>query len=142
MRRSRSAKEQTMDPRTRRRTRLILMLAVALLLAGALVYTSFSAASPTRTPAQLLAAARPATVYQLTGNVAAGSIRRHDGRLDFRVRDRNDSRSVPVGYVGTVPDAFEDNREIIISVRRRGRGFVGVPGSLITKCPSKFTVKR
>jgi hypothetical protein len=30
---------------------------------------------------------------------------------------------------------------VIVTVRRHGAGFVGEPGSLITKCPSKFTAR-
>ena len=47
-----------MDPARKRRIRLVVVaLTAAVLLAGALVYTSFSASSEARTPSQL--AARP-----------------------------------------------------------------------------------
>ena len=59
----------------------------------------------------------------------------------FRVRDRNGRASVPVSYVGTVPDPFRDGREVIVTVRKKGAMFVGERDSLITKCPSKFTDK-
>ena len=39
----------------------------------------------------------------------------------------------------TVPDPFRVGREIIVTVRRQGDGFVGEKDSLVTKCPSKFT---
>jgi cytochrome c-type biogenesis protein CcmE len=55
------------------------------------------------------------------------------------VRDRNGQASVPVRYAGTVPDPFREGREILVKVRRRGGVFVGERGSLVTKCPSKFT---
>lgn len=131
-----------MNPARKRTVRLVVALTAAVLLASALVYTSFTAASPTKTPSQLLAGARPGQSYQLTGVVVAGSIHRVGDALDFRVRDRpGDSASVPVSYVGAVPDAFRDGREIIVNVHRSGGGFAGERGSLITKCPSKFTVK-
>jgi cytochrome c-type biogenesis protein CcmE len=57
----------------------------------------------------------------------------------FRVQDRNGSASVPVRYVGTLPDPFREGREVIVDVRREGDVFVGEPDSLITKCPSKFS---
>ena len=59
----------------------------------------------------------------------------------FRVRDRNGRASVPVRYVGAVPDPFRNGREVIVTVRKRGSVFVGEKDSLVTKCPSKFTDK-
>ena len=44
-----------MDPGRKRRLRLIVALSAVVLLAAALVYTSFSASSETRTPSELLA---------------------------------------------------------------------------------------
>jgi cytochrome c-type biogenesis protein CcmE len=129
-----------MNPARKRIVRLVVALTAAVLLASALVYTSFTAASPTKTPSQLLAGAQPGVDYQLTGVVVAGSIRRSGNALDFSVRDRSGSAaSVPVSYTGAVPDAFRAGREIIVNVRKQGSGFVGDRGSLITKCPSKFT---
>ena len=45
-----------MDPARKRKIRLVVALTCALLLAGALVYTSFSASSEARQPSQLAAA--------------------------------------------------------------------------------------
>ena len=131
-----------MDPARKRTIRLVVALTAAVLLAGALVYTSFSAASPARSPSQLLASAAPGRSYQLTGKVAAGSVRHVGNALDFRVRDRTGPDSVPVRYTGSVPDPFREGREVIVTVRREGGVFVGQPDSLVTKCPSKFTAAR
>jgi cytochrome c-type biogenesis protein CcmE len=130
-----------MDPARKRRVRLVVALSAAVLLAGALVYTSVSASSEARSPGQLLASAVPGRSYQVTGKVVEGSIRHRGATTLFRVRDRNDARSIPVSYTGAVPDAFKDGREVIVQVRKRGAGFVGQRDSLITKCPSKFTAK-
>jgi cytochrome c-type biogenesis protein CcmE len=127
-----------MDPSRKRKVRFVVALGVAVLLAGALVYTSFSASSEARTPSQLLTAAAPGEVYKLTGKVEPG-YRRDGTTTHFRVRDRAGKGSVPVSYEGTLPDPFRAGREVIVSVRRQGDGFVGERGSLITKCPSKFT---
>ncbi len=116
-------------------------LSAAVLLAGALAYASFTASTPAKTPSELLHVGGDRS-YQLTGTVLAGSVRRRDGALDFRVRDRTGSSSVAVSYMGAVPDPFRGGREVIVTVRRRGAGFVGEPGSLITKCPSKFTARK
>lgn len=129
-----------MDPARRRRVRLVVALGVAVLLAGALVYASFTASSPAKSPSQLRHVSGGRT-YQLTGTVLDGSVRRHGATLGFRVRDRRGSASVPVSYAGAVPEPFREGREVIVTVRRDGAGWVGEPDSLITKCPSKFTAK-
>jgi cytochrome c-type biogenesis protein CcmE len=130
------------DPGRRRKVRLVAFLSAAVLLAGALMYTTFAGASPAETPSELLGGAQPGRSYQLTGLVARGSLRRQRGSLSFRVRDRSGSTSVPVHYSGAVPDPVREGREVIVTVRREGTVFVGERNSLITKCPSKFTAKR
>jgi cytochrome c-type biogenesis protein CcmE len=130
-----------MDPSRKRRIRLVVALTAAVILAGALAYTSFSASSAAVQPSKLLASTNVGRTYQLTGKVVDGSIR-HDGDATvFRVRDRNGRASVPVSYIGTVPDPFRDGREVIVTVRKKGSMYVGERDSLITKCPSKFTDK-
>jgi cytochrome c-type biogenesis protein CcmE len=127
-----------MDPNRKRTLRLLVALSAAVLLAGALIYTSFSAASDARDPSQLVASAVAGRSYQLTGKVVPG-YRREGEVLTFRVRDRNGSASVPVRYTGAVPDPFRAGREVIVTVRKRGAVFVGEKDSLVTKCPSKFS---
>ena len=130
-----------MDPARKRKTRLVVALTCALLLAVALVYTSFSAASEAREPSQL-AGAQPGKTYQLTGKVAQGSWKHEGTTHTFRVEDRKGGgASVPVRYVGQVPDPFREGREIVIDVRKQGATFVGQPDSLVTKCPSKFSAE-
>ena len=129
-----------MDPARKRTVRLVVALSAALLLAGALAWTSFSASSEARTPAQLATSAEAGKSYQLTGRVAKGSYERRGNVHTFRVRERAGSASVPVRYAGSVPDPFREGREIIVTVRKGSDGtFVGERDTLITKCPSKFT---
>lgn len=127
-----------MDPSRKRSVRLGVALSAAVLLAAALVYTSFSASSEARSPSQL-AAAQAGVSYQLTGKVVEGSVARTEQGVDFEVRDRDGKQAVPVRYAGVVPDPFREGREVIVTVRRQGEVFVGERDSLITKCPSKFT---
>ena len=127
-----------MQPARKRKIRLIVALSAAVLLATALVVTSFSASSEAVSPSQL-ATAQTGVAYQLTGKVEDGSVRTRSDGLAFRVQDRNGSSSVPVSYTGAVPDAFREGREVIVTVRKEGATFVGERDSLITKCPSKFT---
>lgn len=128
-----------MDPSRKRKIRLVVALSAALLLAGGLVYTSFTSSSEAVTPSKLLAGADSGRSYQLTGKVADGSVRRQGGTLHFRVRERTGTASVPVRYVGAVPDPFREGREVIVTVRKQGAVFAGERDSLITKCPSKFS---
>jgi cytochrome c-type biogenesis protein CcmE len=128
-----------MDPSRKRRIRLVVALSTAVVLAGALIYTSFTASSEAMTASSLVAAAQPGRAYQLTGKVVDGSIQHDGSAIAFRVRDRNGSASVPVRYAGAVPDPFRDGREVIVTVRKQGAVFVGEKDSLVTKCPSKFT---
>jgi cytochrome c-type biogenesis protein CcmE len=131
-----------MDPARKRRVRLIVALSAAVLLAVALVYTSFNASSEARTPSQLLASADAGRSYQLTGRVVNGSIQHEGTTYSFKVRDRNGSTAVPVRYTGSVSDTFRGGREVIVTVKRQGAVFVGQKDSLVTKCPSKFTEQK
>lgn len=113
-------------------------LGVAVMLAAALVYTSFGASTATKEPSQLLNAA-PGT-YDLTGQVVKGSVQRQEETLRFRVADRDGGESIPVAYSGVVPDPFRGGREIVLTVEKSANGaFIGERDTLITKCPSKFT---
>jgi cytochrome c-type biogenesis protein CcmE len=112
-------------------------LAAALLLASALVYVSFSASEDVVTASQLLKQAKPGRTYILGGTVASV---RHEGSgaLLFTVHDPKLAETVPVHYAGLVPDPFAVGRGILVTVQDQGAQFVGQPGSLTTKCPSKF----
>jgi cytochrome c-type biogenesis protein CcmE len=126
------------DPTRKRRLRLIVALGAAVALAGALVYTSFTASTEASKPSQI----QPGRSYELTGKVVNGSIERGEEDLRFRIRDRDGSHSVPVSYRGAVPDPFREGREVIVSGELRGGTFVAERDSLVTKCPSKFTKDR
>jgi cytochrome c-type biogenesis protein CcmE len=127
-----------MDPSRKRTVRFVVALSVAVLLAGALAYTSFSASSEAKTPSQLLGAAQAGRTYQLTGKVVPGYTQRGSTTY-FRVRDRSGTESVPVRYSGTLPDPFRGGREVVVDVRKAGGVWVGEKDSLVTKCPSKFS---
>lgn len=133
-----------MDPSRKRVIRLTVALTAALLLASALVYTSFSAGREELTASQLLKRAQPGKSYILAGTVLNGSVSRDGDALRFRVRDPKLKVSVPVRYTGEIPDPFAQGRAVLVTVRegvaagaRRGQ-FVGQQNSLTTKCPSKY----
>jgi len=127
-----------MNPARKRTARLVVALSAAVVLASALIYTSFSAASPALTPSQLVHEAQPGRSYELTGTVLAHSVSRDGDVLNFSVADRAGGDAVPVAYTGTVPDPFKEGREVIVTVEKQGGQHVGERNSLITKCPSKY----
>lgn len=123
--------------RSRSPARLVVALGVAAALAVFLLYTSLAGGgTPSVQPGELRG--RTGTV-QLTGRVV-GPVRgdAHAGGLRFRLRDIDGPSSVPVVYTGTVPDLFRPGRHILVQGRLRGGVFVAEPGSMITKCPSKY----
>lgn len=122
----------------KRRIRLVVAMSAALVLAGALAYTSFSSASEAMTPSGLLRDGKSGQSYRLTGKVVPGSIKRDGLETSFRVRDRTGAGEVAIRYGGVIPDTFRAGREVVITVRGHGAEYVGEKDTLITKCPSKF----
>jgi cytochrome c-type biogenesis protein CcmE len=129
-----------MDPSRKRVIRLTVALTAALLLASALVYTSFTAGRDELTAGQLLKVAQPGRSYLLAGTVVSGSVAHRGSALLFRIRDPKLSVSVPVRYTGIVPDPFRAGRGVVVAVHEQGSNptFVGEQDSLSTKCPSKY----
>lgn len=130
-----------MDPSRKRAIRLTVALSAAVLLATALIYTSFTAGRDELTAGQLVKMARPGQSYLLAGTVLNGSVRREGDVLLFRVRDPKRSLSVPVRYTGIVPDPFRAGRGVVVTVEEQrvgGQTFIGEQNSLTTKCPSKY----
>jgi cytochrome c-type biogenesis protein CcmE len=123
--------------RKRSPARLIVALAVAALLAVFLLYTSIAGnATPALGPAKL---AGHTGRVSLTGNVigpVTGDA--HGAGLRFRLREIGGTATVPVVYTGTVPDLFRANRHIVVDGHLKNGVFVAVPGTLVTKCPSKY----
>ena len=114
-------------------------LGAATLLAAALVYTSFGAATEAKTPSEVLGSGEQGESYKLTGEVVGGSIERTGDGLRFEIRDRDGTAAVPVDYSGVVPDPFREGPEVIVTGTPAGETLVADRDSLVTKCPSKFT---
>jgi cytochrome c-type biogenesis protein CcmE len=116
-------------------------LGVAAVLAVFLLYTSLAGGTtPALRPSQL---AGHTGKVQLAGIVLA-PVRgdAHAGGLHFRLRDFDGKATVPVVYTGTVPDLFRAGRHILVEGHLRDGVFVSQPGSMITKCPSKYAPKK
>lgn len=122
---------------------MVIALSVAAVLAVFLLYTSIAGGgNPSLAPSEL--GARTDEV-QLAGVVVGPVLGdAHAGGLRFQLRDiRGDSReTVPVRYSGSVPDLFRAGRHVVVDGQLRHGTFVAVPGSMITKCPSKYAPKR
>jgi cytochrome c-type biogenesis protein CcmE len=130
-----------MDPGRKRAIRLSVALTAALLLAGALIYVSFSAGRDELTASQLLHKAKPGGRYILAGTVLDGSVRQQGQMIRFSVRDPKLRVAVPVSYRGIVPDAFGAGRPVLVDVTDSDGSFVGQSNSLTTKCPSKYVAE-
>ena len=124
-----------MDPSRKRKVRLWVALTAVVLLATALIYTSFSASTEASKPSEI----QPGQSYEVTGKVVDGSVQKSGSDLRFRIRDRDGTESVPVVYAGVVPDPFREGREVIVSGELKQGTFMAERDSLITKCPSKFS---
>jgi cytochrome c-type biogenesis protein CcmE len=123
--------------------RLVIALSVAGVLAVFLLYTSIAGGgNPSIMPSDL---GNRTEKVQLVG-VVVGTPRGdpHAGGLRFALRDigRSASTSVPVRYRGSVPELFKVGREIVVVGRLQSGVFVAEPGSMITKCPSKYAPKQ
>lgn len=125
-------------------------LTVAVLLAVALIYTSFWSSTEVKEPSELIGAPE-GTKAELTGRVVPHSIEQTGSGISFQVRDGavgegetaglGEARSLRVTYRGSVPDPFRAGREIVLTGTMESGTFVGVPETLTTKCPSKFTTQ-
>ncbi|HET9324064.1 MAG TPA: cytochrome c maturation protein CcmE [Gaiellaceae bacterium] len=120
--------------------RLVIALAVAAMLAVFLLYTSIAGGTPQLRPSQLNGRTGELTVV---GKVV-GPVARNGRTIRFRVKDVEGSSSVrvPVTYSGSVPDMFRVGRDVSLKGRLRNGTFVGASGTLVTKCPSKYSSKK
>jgi cytochrome c-type biogenesis protein CcmE len=119
----------------------VIALSVAAALAVFLLYTSIAGGG---TPSL-----RPSTLAGHTGKVSlAGRVLKpvtgdaHGAGLHFRLRDVKGAATVPVVYKGNVPDLFRPGRDVVVDGRYANGVFTAVPGTLVTKCPSKYVPKK
>ncbi len=121
--------------------RLVLALSVAALLAVFLLYTSIAGGgTPALQPSELKGReAKGALAGKVIGPVRGDA---HGAGLRFRMRDPLGTVSVPVLYTGSVPDQFRPGRDIMVDGQLRNGVFVAERGSMVTKCPSKYTEKK
>lgn len=121
--------------------RLIVALSVAAVLAVFLLYTSIAGGgTPQIRPSQLAGhTGRVSLMGQAVGKTSGDP---HASGLRLRIRDVKGTATVPVLYKGSVPDLFRTGRDVVVDGTLRNGVFVAVPGTLVTKCPSKYSPKR
>jgi cytochrome c-type biogenesis protein CcmE len=119
--------------------RLVFAVSIAAVLAIFLLYVSVAGGTPSLQPSQLKN--RKGEVA-LVGKVV-GPYTQAEGRREmrFRLRDVKGTATVPVVYRGSRPDQFKVGREVRLEGRLQNGVFVGKPGTLVTKCPSKYTAE-
>jgi cytochrome c-type biogenesis protein CcmE len=121
--------------------RLVIALSVAAALAVFILYTSIAGAgTPQISPSTL--AQHVGEDVQLVGTVVdKPSGDAHGNGMRFVLKDDHgtSTKTVPVLYTGSVPDLFRQGRQIVVEGTLRHGTFVAKPGSLITKCPSKYS---
>jgi cytochrome c-type biogenesis protein CcmE len=126
--------------RRRSPARLVIALSIAAVLAIFLLYTSIAGGgTPSISPSQLPGHSGNVEL----GGVVVGPVQgnSHASGMRFLLRDTKGSATVPVVYRGSVPDPFKVGREIILDGSVRNGTFVAKPGSMVTKCPSKYAAK-
>jgi cytochrome c-type biogenesis protein CcmE len=120
--------------------RLVIALGVAAMLAVFLVYTALAGGTPQLRPSELNGrTGEVSLVGKVVGKVEGNA---RESGLRFRLRDVEGTAAVPVVYRGSVPDLFRSGRDISLRGELRNGTFMGEPGTLVTKCPSKYTDKK
>jgi cytochrome c-type biogenesis protein CcmE len=120
--------------------RLVIALGIAAMLAVFLVYTALAGGTPQLRPSELKGrTGEVALVGKVVGRVSGDA--RGEG-LRFQLRDVEGAASVPVVYRGSVPELFKSGRDISLKGRLASGTFVGTPGTLVTKCPSKYVAEK
>ena len=121
----------------------MIALSIAAVLAVFLLYTSIAGGgTPSLSPSQLAGHNGRISLSGVVVGPVMGDA--HGAGLHFQLRDRGIGKAataIPIVYKGEVSEQFRIGREIIIEGTQRNGTFVGIPGSLLTKCPSRYTAK-
>lgn len=123
--------------------RLIIALSIAAVLAVFLLYTSIAGGGTPSLRATQLAGhtGRVSLTGRVIGPISGDA---HKAGLRFGLRDPGTTSGaavVTVLYRGDLSDQFRAGRDVILDGSLRNGTFVGVPGTMLTKCPSRYTAK-
>jgi cytochrome c-type biogenesis protein CcmE len=120
--------------------RLVIALSIAAVLAVFLLYTSIAGGgTPSISPSELDGRSDVVSLAGLVVGPVTGDA--HDGGLRFKLKDieGDDKTTVAVLYAGSVPDLFRADRHVVVDGKLENGVFVATPGTMITKCPSKYS---
>ncbi|HWE80111.1 MAG TPA: cytochrome c maturation protein CcmE [Gaiellaceae bacterium] len=120
--------------------RLVVALSIAGLLAVFLIYTALHGSTPALQPSNLAGHAGTVSLTGKVSEVIPGSNSHTTGGLRFALHNINGpSPTIPIVYHGSVPDLFENGRDVNVTGQMENGAFVAT--ALTTKCPSKYTAK-
>jgi cytochrome c-type biogenesis protein CcmE len=118
----------------------VIALSVAGALAVFVVYTALAGNGVAQlTPSSLAGHPGDVTLVGAVVGPVTGDAYTHRG-LRFQLEDIGHATParIAVAYRGSVPDLFKVGRHIVVEGSLRHGVFVAKPGSLVTKCPSKY----
>ena len=111
------------------------------MLAVFLLYTSLAgSATPSLTPGSVIGHSGEVSIAGAAVGPLSGDAHGSSG-LRFGLKEIGGTATVQVLYRGSVPDLFKLGRHVFLRGRLREGIFEAVPGSLVTKCPSKYAGK-
>ena len=118
----------------------MIALSVAATLAIFVVYTALAGAGIVQlTPSTLAGHKGDITlVGAVVGPVQGSAYTRHGLRFKLKDIGASSADRVLVDYRGSVPDLFKVGRHVTVEGTLLHGVFVAKPGSLVTKCPSKY----
>jgi len=117
----------------------VIALSVAAALAVFVAYTAIAGAgTPQISPSTLPGHTGDVLLVGTVVGPVSGDA--HTTAMRFALKDvqGHDAARVPVSYRGSVPDLFRVGRHVVVEGTLRDGVFVAKPGSLVTKCPSKY----
>ena len=117
----------------------MIALSVAAALAVFVVYTAVAGAgTPQLAPSELTGHTGDVLLVGAVVGPVTGDA--HSAGMRFTLKDVQGSSAVrvPIRYRGDVPDLFKVGRHVVVEGTVRDGVFVAKPGSLVTKCPSKY----
>ena len=82
---------------------------------------------------------------QVHGRVVKSSIEKRlvGNQTEFRFQIQNNGKVINAHYLGSVPDTFKDDSEVVCKGRLNPEnGLEVVPDGVMAKCPSKYDAKK
>ena len=113
------------------------IIVVTLLMLAYVGYTQSKTYYHTISELPTLQAAALHQRMRVSGNVKAGSIAHHEGRIDFVLEEQN--KTLPVSYVGRdpLPDTFKDGAQALVEGNLTAGGNFQAE-QVQAKCASKY----